>query len=75
MKKIDYKKNLGLLLRQLRLAEGLSQEAFADKFEINRTYYGNVERGENSITIDKMQQISIKLRKPLSELMKEAEGL
>jgi transcriptional regulator with XRE-family HTH domain len=75
MKKIDYKKNFGLLLRQLRLAEGLSQEAFADKFEINRTYYGNVERGENSISIDKMQQISIKLKTPLSELIKQAEDL
>ena len=75
MKQVDYKKNFGRLLREMRLAEDLSQEAFADKFEINRTYYGKVERGENSISIDKLQNISIKLDKPLSELMKLAEEL
>jgi len=75
MDHIDYKKNFGLLLRQIRQSENTSQEAFADKFEINRTYYGKVERGENSISIDKLQNISIKLDKPLSELMKLAEEL
>lgn len=42
---------------------------------INRTYYGNVERGENSISLDKLQKVSKVLNIPLSELFKQVEDL
>lgn len=72
---VDYKNKLRRLLKGLREETKLSQEAFADKIGINRTYYGNVERGENSISIDKLQSISRKLDIPLSELFKQMESL
>lgn len=59
----------------MRKDSGYSQEAYADLFGINRTYYGKVERGENSISIDKLQQISEGLGIPLSELIKNTEKL
>ncbi len=67
MKTIDYKKAIGCYLRNTRLREGTSQEAFAHKLGINRTYYGNVERGEHSVTIDKIEAIAAYLEVSVSE--------
>ena len=75
VKGIAYKSELGKYLRETRKEAGLSQEAFADKIGINRTYYGNLERGENSISIDKLQKISRALNIPLSELFLQVEKL
>jgi transcriptional regulator with XRE-family HTH domain len=75
MKHHDYRIKLGRVLRAMREEKGISQEAFADRFKINRTYYGKVERGENSISLDKLQNISKSLKIPLSELFKRAEEI
>ena len=72
-KEISYKSGLGKYLREARKEVGLSQEEFAAKIEINRTYYGNLERGENSVSIDKLQKISRVLDIPLSELFRQVE--
>lgn len=74
-KQTNYKQNLGRLLRNLRKSEEASQEEFADMLGINRTYYGNIERGENSISLDKLQKISKVLDTPLSDLFKKVEEL
>ena len=77
MTAVDYRKNFGLVLKGIRKSyePEVSQEDFADKLGINRTYYGNVERGENSISMDKLQQIAEALETPLSHLMKKASKL
>ena len=72
-KQINYKIKLGKFLKEARKEAELSQEEFADSIGINRTYYGNLERGENSISIDKLQKISIALHVPLSQLFKQIE--
>ena len=72
-RRINYKIKFGKFLKQVREEAGLSQEEFAYKLGINRTYYGNLERGENSISIDKLQKISRVLNIPLSELFKRVE--
>ena len=72
---ISYKSSLGRYLRDARNRVQLSQEAFADKIGINRTYYGNLERGENSISIDRLQKISEALGIPLSALFKQVEKI
>jgi transcriptional regulator with XRE-family HTH domain len=43
---MEVRSAFGDRVRQLRLKRGLSQEAFALKAGINRTYIGDVERGE-----------------------------
>jgi transcriptional regulator with XRE-family HTH domain len=73
IKEICYKSKLGNYLRKARKEAGLSQEEFADKIGINRTYYGNLERGENGASIDKLQKISKVLNVPLSELFEQVE--
>lgn len=74
-RRINYKIKFGKFLKQVREEAGLSQEEFAYKLGINRTYYGNLERGENSISIDIQQKISRKLNIPLSEIFRQVEEL
>lgn len=45
-------------LRKYRTSLGLSQEAFAEKAGLHRTYISAVERGKRSISLDNIQKIS-----------------
>lgn len=77
MKNPTLARQLGALIRQLRLEAGISQEEFADRCEIHRTYIGSIERGEKTITIETAQKITAALNIPLSELflrLEQVEG-
>ena len=43
--------DLGNRIRELRLQAGLSQEKFALKIDMDRTYYASVESGKRNIAI------------------------
>lgn len=45
-------------LRKYRTSLGISQEAFAEKAGLHRTYISAVERGKRSISLDNIQKIS-----------------
>lgn len=45
-------------LRKYRNAAGLSQEAFANKAGLHRTYISAVERGKRSIALDNIEKIA-----------------
>lgn len=60
----------GKRVRQLRLARGFSQESLADEVGLHRTYIGNIERGEESVSIDNVAKIAKALKVSLSELFK-----
>ena len=49
---------LGNVLRKYREGRGFTQEEFAEICEISRAYYGRVERGEHSLTVEKCYQIA-----------------
>ena len=57
-------------MRELRLEMGLSQERFAAKCKLDRTYVGSVERGERNIALRNIEKISKALGKSMAELMK-----
>lgn len=65
-------KELGDRIRTLRLGIGLSQEKFALKIEMDRTYFASVESGKRNISIINIKKISDGLGISLSELF---EGL
>jgi len=54
----DLQKRVGENLRAYRLEIGLSQEAFADRLGVHRTYMGGVERGERNLTLRSLERIA-----------------
>ena len=44
-------KDFGNVIRTLRNDKGLSQEKFALKIEMDRTYYASVENGKRNISL------------------------
>lgn len=45
-------------LRKFREAKNYTQEEFAAMCNISRAYYGRIERGEHSISIEKCESIA-----------------
>ena len=64
---------IGLVVRQLREASGLSQEQLAAEAGLHRTYISLVERGRRNITVDALSQIAEALNTYPSRLIAEAE--
>jgi transcriptional regulator with XRE-family HTH domain len=48
---------LGKNIRQLRKDRGFSQEGFANFINMNRGYYGTIERGEANVTATNLLKI------------------
>ena len=68
----DILARFGHRVRELRRAKGLSQEGFAAKCGLDRTYMGGIERGERNLALRNIDLIARTLGISLSELM---EGL
>jgi len=64
---------LGRTIRRLRREAGLSQESFADKCRVHRTYMGAVERGETNISLGNLERIAKGLDLTVGELLLAAE--
>lgn len=63
--------DFGIKVRSLRKAKGLSQEAIANLAGIDRSYMGQIERGEINLTLTKIYQIADALEIAPSYLFKE----
>lgn len=63
----------GIVVRRLRLKANLSQEEFADRCNLHRTYIGTIERGEKRVTIATAQKLAQALGIPLSKLFSLVE--
>lgn len=64
------KTQLGSRIRQLRISIGLSQEKFALKIGMDRTYFASVESGKRNISICNIKKIADGLNVSLEELFK-----
>jgi transcriptional regulator with XRE-family HTH domain len=62
----------GEALREERKEKGLSQERLALEAEINRTYMGGVERGEENISLLSILKITDVLQMKPSEILRRA---
>lgn len=65
----------GLRLAQLRSAAGLSQEALAHKSSLNRTFVGELERGEKCPSLITLVKLSEALAVPASQLLNHKPSL
>lgn len=70
MKHTNYDINFyfGNNLRKFRESKGYSQDDFAALCHISRAYYGRIERGEHSITLDRCALIAQALGVHISDL-------
>lgn len=63
----------GRTVRRLREEAGYSQEAFADRAKVHRTYMGTVERGEANLTLKNIEKLARALGLKMWQLLKETE--
>jgi len=64
-------KKFGKSIKTIRLEIGLSQEEAASKSELDRSYFGAIERGEHNVSLWNICKISKGLDVPISALFKE----
>ena len=63
---------LGQQIRKVRQERGVSQEDFAAKAGLGRSYYGGVERGERNIAALNLMRIAFALEVEAGELFPRA---
>ncbi len=61
---------LGKRVRELRLQTGLSQEEFAARCGLDRTYMSGIERGKRNVALRNIEAIAVAFNVSLSELLK-----
>lgn len=66
----NYCKLLGHRIQKLRGQASWSQEEFAAKCGINRSYMGRIERGELNLTLETLQKVARGLDETVSALLK-----
>lgn len=66
---MDIRKRLAANLRRLRLEQGWSQEDFADRAGIHRTYVSDIERGARNPTITVVEKLAAPFQVSASDLL------
>jgi transcriptional regulator with XRE-family HTH domain len=67
---LDIRIRFGRALRRQRQRLGVSQEAFADMCQLDRTYIGGIERGERNVALVNIEKIAKTLRLTIAELFR-----
>ncbi len=65
-----FQARLGSRIRELRLARGYAQEAFADACGLHRTHISLLERGQLDVKMGTLLKVSAALKVSLSDLFK-----
>jgi len=71
---VEAQRAFGAAARQLREAQGVSQEEMATRCGVHRTYLGGVERGERNLSWTKIVDFATGLGVPVAELTGLAEA-
>ena len=67
---LDIRIRFGRALRRQRQKLGVSQEAFADMCQLDRTYIGGIERGERNVALVNIEKIAKTLRLSIAQLFR-----
>lgn len=65
--------SLGKAIRRIRRSKDISQEKLALLAEVDRSYVGRVERGDNNVAILTLSKLAQALDITLAKLMQEAK--
>ena len=65
---------LGRTVRELRSAAGYSQESFAAKIKVHRTFMGTIERGNTNVSLETLGRLAQGLGIRVWELIRIAEA-
>ena len=65
--------SLGEAIRHVRKKQGISQEKLALLAEIDRSYVGRVERGDNNVAMLTLLKLATALGTTVAQLMKQAK--
>lgn len=63
---------LGDAIRDVRLSKGISQEKLALLAEVDRSYVGRVERGDNNVAVLTLARLATALDLTIAKLMHKA---
>ncbi|KAF0815308.1 HTH-type transcriptional regulator SutR [Andreprevotia sp. IGB-42] len=66
-------RSFGQVVRSAREAQAWSQEVLAEKADLNRSYLGEIERGDVVPSLHTMAKVSVALGLNLSELIARCE--
>lgn len=68
---MDYRM-LGKRIREERLRLNLTQERLSEEIEISTAYLGQIERGERSLTLDKLVKLANRLGVTVDYLLSDS---
>jgi transcriptional regulator with XRE-family HTH domain len=63
----------GLIIKQLRIEKGLSQEKLALAADIDRTYISDIEKGNRNVSIVMIERLANYFQISINELFKKVE--
>ena len=63
---------LGKAIREVRLSKGISQEKLALLAEVDWSYVGRVERGDNNVAVLTLARLATALDLSIAKLMQKA---
>ncbi len=66
---MDIRSRLGRNVRRLREAQGWSQEDYADRSGIHRTYVSDIERGRRNPSLTVLEKLSLPFEVRPGELL------
>jgi transcriptional regulator with XRE-family HTH domain len=69
-KQSDILRKFGVRVRELRSKSGLSQEAFADRCGLDRTYISGIERGHRNVGLRNIEVIAKSFGVTIAEMVK-----
>ncbi len=64
-----HRRLLGDNIRLYRLKAGLSQEKLAEKADLRTNYVGDIERGEENVSVDALVRLASSLRVKVADLV------
>lgn len=67
--------SLGIAVRQLRERQGWSQEVLAEHSGLNRSYVGEVERGQVAVSVVTAQKIAAAFSVSIVDLFAQCESI